>query len=88
MVDNPTTSINRSVGCSSSELKKHIEAKFVEGMSWDNYGEVWQIDHIRPLSSFNLSQVEEINQANHYTNLQPLFSKDNLNKGNSWNGVI
>ena len=41
-------------------------------MSWDNYGVVWDIDHIKPLSS--AITEEDIINLNHYTNLQPLDS--------------
>lgn len=67
-------------GCSAEELKTHFESLFLEGMTWDNYGE-WHVDHIRPVSSF---ASEEWEQINHYTNLQPLWAKDNLSKGDSW----
>ena len=70
------------VGCSAEEFKAHIESLFLEGMTWDNYGKRgWHVDHIRPVSSFN---PEEWEQINHYTNLQPLWWQDNLKKGNSW----
>ena len=42
------------IGCSIEFLKEYIANKFTEGMSWDNYGE-WHLDHIRPCSSFDLS---------------------------------
>jgi len=69
-------------GCSTEEVVKHIESQFKEGMSWKNHGlYTWHIDHIKPLSSFNLLDPEEVKRANHYTNLQPLWAKDNLSKG-------
>ena len=68
------------IGCSPEELKAHFESLFTEGMTWDNYGE-WHVDHIRPVASFS---AEEWEQINHYTNLQPLWAKDNLSKGDSW----
>lgn len=72
------------VGCSTDELQKHLESLWQEGMSWDNYGlHGWHIDHIKPLSSFNLTDKEEQQKAFHYTNLQPLWAEDNLKKGNS-----
>lgn len=71
------------LGCSPEDLKQHLEDQFVEGMSWDNYGlHGWHIDHIRPLSGFDLSDPEELKEACHYTNLQPLWAQDNLSKGN------
>ena len=68
-------------------LKKHIESLWEEGMTWDNWSRTgWHIDHIIPLSSFDLSKIEEQRIAFHYTNLQPLWAKDNLSKGSLWKG--
>ena len=66
------------VGCSPEFLKEHIEKQFAEGMSWDLIGEHIHIDHIIPLSSAKTE--EEIYKLCHYTNLQPLWAKDNLRK--------
>jgi hypothetical protein len=74
-----TNSPVKNLGCSIEELKAHLESKFQPGMSWSNHGE-WHVDHIKPLSSFNLTNVEEFKQACHYTNLQPLWAIDNLKK--------
>ena len=68
-------------GCTKEFLVEHLESKFQSEMSWSNYGQ-WHIDHIKPLSSFNLSDPEQLKQACHYTNLQPLWAVDNLKKGN------
>jgi len=70
------------VGCSVEELKQHLESQFKEGMSWDNYGRNgWEIDHIKPCASFDLSKLEEQHKCFHYTNLQPLYAIDNSRKG-------
>ena len=50
-------------------------------MSWDNYGE-WHIDHVIPLSLWDLSKKEDQEMATHYSNLQPLWAKDNIAKSN------
>jgi len=70
----------RDLGCSIPELVAHLESQFRESMTWDNYGE-WQIDHIVPLSSFDLTNREQLLQVCHYTNLQPLWASENSSKG-------
>ena len=67
------------VGCTVIELVKHIESKFLPGMSWSNKSE-WEIDHIKPCSSFDLSNPAQQKQCFHYTNLQPLWRIDNRTK--------
>lgn len=75
-----TGSAVSDLGCSIEELKQHLESMFEPDMSWNNYGE-WHIDHIKPLSKFDLTDCQEVKQACHYSNLQPLWAKDNLIKG-------
>jgi len=71
------------LGCSVEDFKQYIERQFADGMSWDNWGVFgWHLDHIRPLDSFDLSIREEFLQACNYTNLRPIWSKENLTKGN------
>ena len=77
-----TGSSVRDLGCSIGDFKLHLESLFQEEMSWENYGRTgWHIDHIIPLSSFDLTNREELLKACNYTNLQPLWAKDNLHKG-------
>ena len=76
--------VNQILGCSFEDFKRHLESKFEDWMSWDNYGLYngelnygWDIDHIVPLSS--VKTKDELLQLFHHTNLQPLFSKVNRN---------
>lgn len=69
----------KDLGCSGEEAYKYIESLFKEGMNWSNYGK-WHIDHIKPLSSFDLENREQFLQAVNYKNLQPLWAIDNLKK--------
>ncbi len=72
------------LGCSILELKNYLESKFTKGMSWDNHGTSgWHIDHILPLSSFDLENREQLLKACHYTNLQPLWWYENLRKSDN-----
>jgi len=75
------------IGCSVDFLKDYLESQFKDGMSWDNYGNpngdhtnCWHIDHIIPCSSFVLTDPEQQKKCFHYTNLQPLWAKDNIRK--------
>jgi hypothetical protein len=74
------------IGCTIDQLRIFLEAEFTEGMTWKNYGRPkegpgWEIDHIRPCASFNLEDPEEQRKCFHWTNLQPLWARDNLSKG-------
>lgn len=70
------------VGCSEAELKEYIQGLFQGGMTWENQGK-WHIDHIVPLSTFDLSDTEQLRSATHFTNLQPLWAFDNQTKAAS-----
>jgi len=71
----------KDLGCTIDELKLYLESKFQPGMTWDNWGfKGWHIDHIMPISSFDLSDPEQLKVACRYTNLQPLWAIDNLKK--------
>jgi len=71
------------LGCRLSELASYLESKFLPGMSWDNRN-LWHLDHIRPLKTFDLSDPTQLAAACHFTNLQPLWAADNLRKGYRW----
>jgi len=71
------------LGCSIKEARIHLESQFREGMNWENHGiNGWHIDHIIPCSSFDLTKKEEQEKCFNYRNLQPLWAKENLSKGN------
>jgi hypothetical protein len=73
------------LGCSLDFFKNYIENLFKDGMSWDNYGlHGWHIDHIRPCASFDLTDPAQQCICFHYSNLQPLWAKDNIKKSSFW----
>ena len=72
------TKFSEYIGCDLNQLKDHLQSKFTEGMTWENYGK-WHVDHVVCLSSAKTE--EELYKLCHYTNLQPLWAVDNLRKG-------
>ena len=67
------------LGCKYNEFKEYIEKQFQPGMSWENHGwDTWHLDHIIPISSAKTK--EELIKLNHYSNFQPLWAKDNIEK--------
>lgn len=75
------------MGCTLRQLKAHLESLWLPGMTWENWGShrdggttTWQIDHVRPCASFDLTDPEEQRKCFHWSNLQPLWAADNLAK--------
>lgn len=73
-----TSKTQEILGCTYISFVKHIQDQFLPGMSWENRSQ-WHIDHIIPMAS--AKSEEEVLKLNHYTNLRPLWAKDNLSKG-------
>ena len=71
------------VGCDIDFLRRWLEAKFLPGMTWENYGE-WHIDHIMPCASFDLSDPVQQRTCFRWTNLQPLWATDNIRKSDNY----
>lgn len=70
----------RDLGCTVAFLVKYIEKKFYGRMTWENWGKVWQLDHIKALFKFDLSKRSQLLKTVHYTNLQPLTTEDHRRK--------
>lgn len=79
-------SIKILLGCTIEEFRIYIESLFEEGMTWDNYGPIWELDHIIPRAYFDFSKQEDQEKCFHYTNYRPLFKKDNTSKSSNFQG--
>tara|TARA_R100001082_G_scaffold103522_1_gene74267 strand:+ start:273 stop:1124 length:852 start_codon:yes stop_codon:yes gene_type:complete len=79
---NKRESLRLLIGCTFEEFKMKFESQFTKNMTWEKFlnGEI-HIDHIKPCASFDLTKESEQKKCFHYTNLQPLWAKDNLSKG-------
>jgi len=73
------------LGCTWEDFKIYIEKQFKPGMNWQNNTPTgWHFDHIKPIASFDLTDIEQAKTAFHYTNCQPLWAEENLRKGASY----
>jgi hypothetical protein len=82
LVKNKNLTSIKYLECDLKTYRSYLENKFLEGMSWDNFGD-WHIDHIIPLK-YNNPTIEQVIKRLHYTNTQPLWKIDNLRKGNRY----
>ena len=91
--DKDNMSWEKLVGYTKLDLKSHLESQFQEGMTWENAGTYWHIDHKVPMCMFNIISYhdEEFKKCWSLENLQPLLAEDNLRKNNTiseeWNNV-
>lgn len=76
-----TGSAVQDLGCSIPEFRMYVEQLWKSGMTWENYGSEWHLDHIKPLASFDLSDRAQFLEACNWKNLQPLWAMENLVKG-------
>lgn len=76
----PGKEISKYLGATRDEIRQWISGKMLEGMNWNNYGNIWVIDHIVPLRLFDMTNEVDLKIAWNFKNLMPLFSKDNLHK--------
>lgn len=75
------------IGYTLQDLKRRLQKQFKNGMTWNNYGTQWQIDHIIPVSAFNITSVDsfDFKRCWRLKNLRPLWAKDNQVKTNKLN---
>lgn len=75
-------SMEETTGCSLPQLRAHIASLFTKHMNWDNFGSYWQVDHVIPVSKHDHSDLNQLLQCWHWTNLAPLEKRANLAKSN------
>ena len=68
------------LGCDLHFFRCWIEYRFKSDMNWDNLGKIWQIDHILPINRFDFTINTDIKICFHWTNLQPLYTSENISK--------
>lgn len=72
--------ISDFIGCSRPFIISRFEKQFPDGCNWSNHGKIWEIDHIKPINKYDLTDPIQLKKCFHYTNLRPLLKKDNRGK--------
>ena len=81
---NKTDRTHIILGYTKEQLKERLESQFLPGMTWENHGKVWHIDHIKPVSAFTKEGITDPKIMCALDNLQPLWAIDNLKKNAKW----
>jgi len=71
------------LGISRDQFVKWIEYQFEDGMTWDNHGTYWHIDHVQPCASFDLNDEKQQKVCFSWKNQQPLRAEANLSKSDT-----
>lgn len=74
--------IDTIVGLSQEQMRDWLEFNFKPGMTWDNYGTFWNLDHVKPCCAFDLTEKQEIYNCFSWKNTLPVYCKENLEKFN------
>ena len=64
------------LGYSVDDFIRHMEGLFSEEMNWGNYGDVWEIDHVKPIMSFDIKSMKDVSEVNALSNLMPILKQD------------
>ena len=76
------------LGCTGDQLRDWLESQFNSRMNHGNYGTCWNIDHIIPLSTLDLTDDNQFNMAANFNNLQPMYCISNIKKGATTDGQL
>jgi hypothetical protein len=69
------------IGCTITQFISHIESQFKPGMTWENHGhKTWHLDHIKPISTFDLTDISQQRECFHFSNLRPLWASENFRR--------
>jgi len=71
------------LGTTREDFVRHIDSYLLSGMTKENFGKTWGLDHIVPVDLFDISSPDELKLCYNYNNLMPMFLRDNKLKGAS-----
>jgi len=78
-----SASMVREIGCDRDFFLRHITSQFTAGMTMENHGTVWHLDHIYPLARVDKDDLVQVRAAFNWRNLQPMFGPENFSKNDT-----
>ena len=79
----PSQELYKYMLCTKETFKEYINSLLQEDMNEENYGTVWELDHIVPVEVFNLDDEEDLKLCYSRYNILPIYKKHNKSKGSS-----
>jgi hypothetical protein len=76
------------LGCSWDTLREWLQSNFAEGMTWENYGTEWHVDHTMPCAIFDFTEQENVRTCFNWSNLSPMFGPENISKSDKVNMTL
>jgi hypothetical protein len=78
--ENPCVSYAPYFGLDIANFKKWISLQFSDEMSWDNFGRLWQFEHVVPLAYFDFALEEDLKLCWNFINIRIEYVKDGKDK--------
>lgn len=78
----PDSTCIKLFGGTRDVIRTHLQSKFRDDMSWDNYGSLWEVDHVISVSYYKMDNKADVLECFHYSNTQPLMCSENRSKYN------
>lgn len=75
---------SKMLNITAADLRAHLESLFQPGMTWDNYGKTWHVDHIKPCALFDFTDPQQVRDCFQLSNLQPLWATENIRKSDQY----
>ena len=80
--------IEEILGCDMEFYIKYIESLWLKEFSWENHGEIWEIDHIIPRKDVEFKALKSQKHIFGYKNTRPLFKTSQIAKSYGYNNIV
>ena len=82
-IGKPSGYISAYTGTNRETFVNHVNKYLLPGMTKENFGSVWGLDHIVPVDLFDETDMDDLRICYNFHNIMPMFNHDNRLKGAS-----